>query len=381
MLYPLNMLFKEFKRTNTDIYKRIQTAYEFINESAWDISEFSRNKLNEISENYPIDEDFVRMFTSKSNKQHYSTVFELLVYHSLYNSRFIIEKHPETKNGKRPDFRVTTKENKSIFLECTLSGNTFENEDEKNRKDALLEIIDSLEYFPYWINLEFVDVSKNSISKKKLINFVKQINVLCDKYSDDDLKKIYFEFSDSDWTLNISLFRKSDATIKRSLGMINYGAKIIDKTKSITTSLNDKRASKYQIEEEPYVICVSTNDFSISNDDIAEILFGQYNSEKINTNCSKNSFWIANSSPVNTGVSAIIFFKNFDLYTLENSKIEMWHNPFAINKIPKNIFPFTQYHFDSFSDNLYIKKELDGNNIYSILDIDEIKYQQMIKKS
>lgn len=256
MLYPLNMLFKEFKRTNTDIYKRIQTAYEFINESAWDISEFSRNKLNEISENYPIDEDFVRMFTSKSNKQHYSTVFELLVYHSLYNSRFIIEKHPETKNGKRPDFRVTTKENKSIFLECTLSGNTFENEDEKNRKDALLEIIDSLEYFPYWINLEFVDVSKNSISKKKLINFVKQINVLCDKYSDDDLKKIYFEFSDSDWTLNISLFRKSDATIKRSLGMINYGAKIIDKTKSITTSLNDKRASKYQIEEEPYVICV-----------------------------------------------------------------------------------------------------------------------------
>lgn len=374
------MIFEEFKRTNIEPYKRTQTAFEFLNESAWNISEFSRIKLNQIVEYYPIDDDFIKMFKSKSNKQHYSTVFELLVYCSLINSKLIVEKHSVTKNGKRPDFKIITVENKSIYLECTLSGNTFENEDEKNRKDAVEEIIDSIEFFPYWINIEFIEVSKRSISKRKLIKFVNQIKEICDEYSDNDLTKIYFEFSDSDWNINISLFRKSNPKIKRSLGMISHGAKIIDKTKSITTALNDKRASKYQIDDHPYIICLSNNDFSITHNDISEILFGQHNSEKINISNSKNSFWIANSNPINTGVSAIIFFKNFDLYTLENCTIEMWHNPFAKYKIEKNIFPFTQYSFDLQKENLYVKKQIKENDVFTILDIDELKYKAMNKK-
>lgn len=373
------MLFEKFTRTNVEPYKRSQTAYEFLNVSAWDISKFSRKKLNEIVENYPIDEEFIKMLKSKSNKQHHSSVFELLVYTTLINSHLEIEKHPQTKNGKRPDFKIKNLKNSPIFLECTLSGNNFENADEKNRKDVIEEIIDSIEYFPYWINLEFVENSKKNVSKKKLIRFVNQIKTYSDDHSNNDLEKFNFEFSDNDWIINISLFRKSNTNIKRSLGMINYGAKVINKTKAIITALNDKRASKYKISDEPYVICISTNDFSISKEDISEILFGQFDSEKLNLFNTNNSFWIANSRPINTGVSAIIFYKNFDLFTLESSQIEMWHNPFAKNKIDVKIFPYMQYFYESTENGFFIKKQLSGENIFSVLNINELEYSKIEK--
>jgi len=373
------MLFETFNRTNFEHKKRCQTSYEFLNNSSWKISEFSRNILEKFCKNYLVDEEFIKMFKSKSNKQHDSAIFEIMVYTCLKNSNFIIKKHPITKTGKRPDFEINLDDYSKIYLECTLSGHSIENEDEKNRKETVEEIIENIDFFPYFINLDFIKISKKSISKKRLINFIKQTKDICDIYSDEQLINIYFNYTDNDWIINLSFFRKKNL-IKRSLGFISDEPKIIEKSKAILTALNDKKATKYGIENEPYIICVSINDISITENDISEILFGQYNISLIDLSKSTNGFWTSNIKPFNSTVSAIIFFKNFNLFALENSEISIWHNPFAKNKLKHGILPFDEYLFENTNNFITMSKVKKDKDVFDLLKINKSDYISMNKK-
>ncbi|MBW8361874.1 MAG: hypothetical protein K0M56_06770 [Kaistella sp.] len=374
------MLFDSFERTFSGHKKRSQTAYEFLNNSSWRISNLSRITLDKFAKKYSVDNEFLKVFKSKSNKQHYAAVFELMVNAALTNSKLSLKKHPITQTGKRPDFLASSEDGRDFFLECTLSGNSFENEDEKNRKEAVEEIIDNMNYFPYWINIEFSTISKKSISKKRLVNFIGQIKSICDNYTDEELFNVYFEFEDNDWSLEISLFRKTDSNIKRSLGVISGGVRMIDKSKSLLTALNDKRATKYGIQNQSYVIGVSVNDVSISESDFTEILFGQYSKEVIDLNQLNNGFWISNGNPINSSVSAIVFFKNFNLYVLDSSEITVWHNPFAKNILDTNLLPFDEFYYEKV-ENVLIKNKIQKQvDIFKILGINKLEYCGMNKK-
>lgn len=375
------MLFNSINRTNLDYKKRSEKTYEFLNNSAWKISEFSRNIFEDFADEFIVDAEFLKMFKSESDKQHNSAVFELLIYAALKKSNLKLEKHPISKTGRRPDFQITYDEDYKFYLECTLSGDSFENEDEKKRRERIEEIIDELYFFPYWINIHFITISLKSISKKRLLQFIQKIKDTCDIYSNEELSNVTFEFNDNDWLLGISLLRKADPKIKRSLGIISGGSKIIDKSKSILTALNDKKAAKYGVENEPYVICVSINDMSISEKEIAEILFGQYNTDIIDLVIANNAFWISNCNPINSRVSAIIFCKNFDLFILQSTEISVWHNPFAKNKLKYELLPFDEYIFKKSGNILsrsIIKKATD---IFEILNINKSDYMSMDKKS
>jgi hypothetical protein len=374
------MLFDSFERTFSGYKKRNQSAYEFLNNSSWKISDLSRITLDKFAQNSNVDNEFLKVFKSRSNKQHYAAVFELMVYAALTNSKFTLQKHPITQTGKRPDFLAGSEDGRNFFLECTLSGNSFENEDEKNRKEAVEEIIDNMDYFPYWINIEFSTSSKKSISKKRLVNFIRQIQSICDNYTDVQLLNVYFEFEDNDWLLEISLFRKTDPNIKRSLGIISGGAKMINKSKSLLTALNDKRTTKYGIQNQPYVIGISVNDISISESDFTEMLFGQYCKEVIDLNQLNNGFWISNGNPINSSVSAIVFFKNFDLYVLDSSEITVWHNPFAKNILDKHMLPFEEFYFEKVENTLIKNKIHKQVDIFKMLGINKLEYCGMNKK-
>ncbi|MGE5944937.1 MAG: hypothetical protein ACM31G_11425, partial [Flavobacteriales bacterium] len=88
------MLFSSYIRDNTDHKSRKETAFEFSDRSAWKISELVRQKVDELSIDYEVDNEFLRMFKSKSDKQHYSAIFELLVYSLFTRSNFSLKKHP-----------------------------------------------------------------------------------------------------------------------------------------------------------------------------------------------------------------------------------------------------------------------------------------------
>lgn len=342
--------------------------------SAWKISELVRRKVNELCTDYKRDDEFIRMVKSKSDKQHYSAIFELLTYSIFRLSGFSLIRHPETPTGKRPDFKVTINDF-STFLECTLAGHSFDSLTDKNRKDTIEEIVDDIEYFPYWINLDFQTISDQSVSKRKLLSFLENVKELSEGVPNEQLFENRYLFEDNGWEIEISMLRKTTPDIKRSLGFISGGAKTIDTSKPILTALNDKKASRYGIDTEAYVICLNTSDLFTKESCFAEALFGQYEDTEIDLRyISQYGFFLGGGKPINTSVSAVMIFRNFDLYTLDSSSIAVWHNPYAKNKIATNLLPFDEYVYEvegSLLKKQTFKKEKD---IFAILGIDQEEY-------
>lgn len=375
------MLFSSYIRDNSDHKRRKETAFEFLDRSAWKISELVRQKVNELATVYNLDDEFVKMFKSKSDKQHYSAVFELLTYSVFYHLDFSLTRHPETSTGKKPDFRATLNDFKTL-IECTLAGHSFDSLADKNKKDSIEEIVDDIEYFPYWINLDFKTISDQSVSKRKFLRFLEKVKELSEGLPNEQLIENKYLFEDNGWEVEISMLRKTTPDIKRSLGFISGGAKTIDTSKPILTALQDKKASRYGIDAEPYVICLNTSDLFTKENCFAEALFGQYGDTEIDLSYTmQNGFFFAGGKPINTSVSAVVIFRNFDLYTLDSSSMAVWHNPYAKNKIEPNLLPFDEYIYEvdgSLLKKQVIKKE---KNIFDILEIDKKEYIASKEKS
>lgn len=369
------MIFTSNIEKTSNHKQRAETNFEFLNRSSWKISELAREKFNQFCTSYNPDNEFIQMFKSKSSKQHYSAVFELFVYTILTKSNLKLSRHPQTKTGKRPDFLVESKGFK-IFLECTLSGHSFEREEKKNRKETVEEIIEKMDCFPYFVNLEFITISTQSISKKKLIYFLNQIKDRIVGLSNQELVFRKYLFDEDGWSIEISLSRKSNQSINRSLGFISEKAKVIDPSQPLLTALNDKRTKRYGIETEPYVICLNTSDLFTGEDDFGKALFGHFSINKFNLiHTNQPGFFVANGNPINTSVSAIIFFRNFDIFTLDNCSISMWHNPFAKNKLPINFMPFNEYIFSICGNGIIqTSKTVKDFDVFKAFEIKEEEY-------
>lgn len=369
-----NVLFASYIRDNTAHKSRKETAFEFLDRSAWKISALVRDKVNEWASLYEPDDEFIKMFKSKSDKQHYSAVFELLVYTLLSQSSFSLNRHPATPTGKKPDFQGTLN-GFSYFIECTLAGHSFDSMTDKNRKDTVEEIIDEIDYFPYWINLDFQTISDQSISKRKLLNFLDKVKAISEGIPNETLLERKHLYKDNGWEVEISMLRKTKPDIKRSLGFISGNAKIIDTSKPILTALNDKKASRYGIDTEPYIICLNTSDLFTKEACFAETLFGQYSDSGIDLRYNlEKGFFLSEGKPINTSVSAVVIFRNFDLFTLDGSSVTVWHNPYAKNKLPTGLLPFDEFAYeinDHFLTRTIISKEKD---LFQILGIHKDEY-------
>lgn len=370
------MLFKDYLRTNSEAKSGSESSFQFLERSSWRRCSLMRTKLNEWIVPVTDDKGFISQIKSNNSKQHYAALFELLVYTALTNLGFKVDKHPELSKKTTPDFKVV-KDEINIFMECTLSGNSFESLEEENRKSAIERIIQEIHYYPYFINIDFLTISDASISKKALLNFIDGIKEKSEGIENEQLfhNKHYFE--NNGWKLEISLLRKTDPSIKVSLGFITGEARMIDGTKAIIGALNDKKPSKYGVTNSPYVICLSNSDMFFKEEDMNEILFGRDSSTNIDLSyVTKRGFFYFDGAEINTSVSAILLFRGLDILTLSSAKISIWHNPFAKYLIPLNLLPFDEFFYTI--DGCMLKKEsiLKTYNLLGMFSINESEYEQ-----
>lgn len=377
-----SMLFSTFERTNYDPISRQESSYEFLDRSAWKLSAWVRNKYEEFSRDYQPDEEFLKMFKSQSSKQHQSACFELLVFSLFKKAGFSCTRHPSTTTGKKPDFLVAG-DGLSFYCECTLSGNSYTTEEERNRKSTVEDIIDNMDSFPYWVNLDYKVVSKKSISRRKLIKFITHIAGLNDNIPQEKLIDIPYCYNEDGWNIEITLLRKNKPEIKRNIGYLTEDFKVIDTVAPIITALNDKKASKYGLNENPYVICLNTMDTFTKESCFTQALFGQFESDNTITLYSneQKGFFYHNGKPKNTSVSAVIIFRNFDLLSLTGASVTIWHNPFAKVKLPTEILPFTEKIFKHESSLLKGSSIQKTDNIISEFNIEKEEYLGYLSKT
>lgn len=362
--------------------KRVrESSFQFLERSSWNRCAIVRELINSWLKEIDIDLEFISQIKSKSDKQHDAALFELIVHKFLKQMGLGVSKHPELLKNTTPDFTAESLMGNKYILECTLSGNSFENFGEEKRKEAVEDIIRGIHYYPYFINLSFKSTGGNSVSAKKLKKFIEQIRGVSEGYSNEELFFRRFLFEDGDWRIKISLLRKTNESIKTSLGMVGQDAKMIDGKKAILTALNDKRPSKYGVAESPYIICICNNDPFFHEDDMYNVLFGTDGVEYLNLSYPAISGFFFHKAPVNTSVSGVILFKSTDFLTIDQAKWSLWHNPFAKKPISTGVFPIKEYMLLQEGTRLkksIIEKDID---VFGLLGVNERIYKHNPKQT
>ncbi|WP_448635187.1 hypothetical protein [Pedobacter panaciterrae] len=319
------------------------------------------------------DSEFLSKLRSKNDKQHAAAMFELIVFTLLQKTGYQVQIHPSGPKATAPDFLGTSKDI-IVYLECTLCGNSFESSENERRKESVEDIVRQIQYYPYFINLDFKSVSAISLTPRKLRNFIDQVRDVSEGFDNKELFHKRYLYQENGWRIEVSLLRKSSQTIKTSLGYVSQDAKVISSERTIISALNDKRPSKYGISGTPYVICICINDMFFHVEEMHSILFGTDSGNYIDLSHSHNRGFFFHDKPVNTSVSAIFLFKSTDLITIGSSEWSIWHNPFAKCPLGLYQFPVKEYCFEV-QGNRLVKKEIQNESgIFDLLDIDQMLY-------
>lgn len=367
------MIFDPNIMQTSDAKQVHESSYKFLERSAWNRCKLARAIITTWADAMEPDSEFISKIKSKNDKQHHAAIFELTVFAFLKKAGYEVVKHPLLKKATTPDFMAVI-DNLSVYFECTLSGNSFESSEEEKRKGAVEDIIRQIHYYPYFINLDFKKLSVTSVSSRKLKKFIDQVKELSDGFENEELFHRRFLYQENEWEIEVSLLRKSHNGIKTSLGYIGQDAKVIDSKKAIISALNDKRPSKYGIDDKPYVICICNNDMFFHTDEMSSVLFGIDNGTYIDLSYAGSGGFFYHNKAVNTSVSAVLLFKGTDILTIGSAEWSIWHNPFAKCPLKLDCLPVEEYFFYIKNNRLY-KKEADKNpNIFDLLEIDEVAY-------
>jgi hypothetical protein len=359
------MIFDDTTRTDIAPANGGESAFHFLNRSAWRRCELVRRHINSWVIPLMGDAEFVSQIKSDDDRKHAAAIFELIIYTLLSKTGFELVKHPPGARRTTPDFKAVHSSGIRSYLECKLSGNSFERIEEEKRKKGVENIIREIEFFPYFINLSFINLSLTSLSKKALVNFIRSLEDSSDGFTNEELFQIRHRFEHSGWILEISLVRKSDPGIRGSLGMIMNKARTIDHVKPALNALNDKKPSRYGLLDAPYLIALDNKDMFLNEEEFNEVLFGFDVPERLDLSYSAcKGFFFNDGKAVNTSVSGVVLCKNMNILTLDQARITIWHNPFAKQPLPVGIFPVDEYYYDA--DGYSLSKRLAIKNFHLI---------------
>jgi len=333
------ILFDDFDRVDAKRDKHDSSTYRFLNNSAWPAAAYVRKLLSQWAMKFPLDKDFTRRFKSLNNRQHRSAFFELVMFEWFLKHQFEVKFQQPVVEGssRRPDFTIVQNTERKFIAECTVSPSHDDNEGRDTLQNQITDVLESVSSPNYFVNIDFVQNGKGAIRKKIISDFIKaMLDDNVDKPTTSKGKP--YSLITSGWQIDFDLIPKTNQ--QRTLGVTSYGGFIfIDSERPLRAALNAKRASKYGRPSIPFVICVNSTDPFLDEISTEQTFIGS--SEQT------DAYFLAAGKPQNTGVSAVMIVKHVGPWNLHDVKASLWHNPWAINPLPKNLLAIDQRVFES----------------------------------
>lgn len=361
-------VFDNFPRTRTKRANHNSSQYEFLNTSAWKVAAYVRHIITEWTQDFPVDKDFVKRFTSKKDKEHRAAFFELTMFQWMKKQGLEIGFQHEATNdsNRRPDLTALQHGEIMFRAECTLSAMPDEIEGIETLKDIITDIIEAVPCPDFFIRVNFEKTSTQTLSKKKVEKFITQ---MIKEGSEGVLLNKKWTLDEMGWCIEFSLFKKSRPA-QRSLGGISNGpASIIDSVTPLRRALNSKRGRNYGTQDKPYLICINSRDMYLDEISIAQTLFGIQYYSAWNLSESMSGFFLEQGIPQNQSVSAILITKDLGAYNLLQPQMAIWHNPWAHFQLPSNLLSISQNLFSKDESGRFNLMRIEGAAMGKILEI------------
>jgi hypothetical protein len=317
--------------------KYLASDYELICGSTKTSTIECRNLIEHWFDQLPPDNlnEFLGRFKSKSTEHHVGALFELFVYNLCVSLGFKTIKNAESKI---PDFKIITSKNETIFIECTIAGDSISKASAHKNSERLYQKLNS-ENLSYWVKIQIEQAGQHPIPEGKLLRIIKsKINLL--NYEEELQKAKIQNFSKEElisldsWSIVLSFRAKPKEILLTSndnVGIFSGGLMPIESTKYLTQALNEKRTSKYEVNEMPYIIAINSLEIGLTEYEILATLVG--NSEK------GTGFFGMNK---NTSVSGVLLAKRLNSWNVKEPSLAFYHNPWAKRPINENILNLNQ---------------------------------------
>lgn len=345
------MIFDEFKRDDLSTASYQVRHFEYLNISARTEATESRRYMEEWFSAYPDaeKEEIRARIRSNDDRQFESAFFELFLFAFLTRLGCSFQVHPGMSGDvlKRPDFLVTSTKGEQFYLEATVATDISDEENAADaRKRVVYDSINKVESPNFFIGMNIEGDPKTSPPGKTIRGFLRkklegvgpdEIAEAYDKFGDEALPKWKYSFEGWDITF-FPIPKKPDARGKegvRPLGMQSFGARWIDSSAAIRSSI-EKKASRYGDLESPYIVAINALGGAVDRESVLEAAFGK---ERVIINTATlaververdwNGAWISGGVPKNTRVSGILVAKKVCPWSFLHREMVLYLNPWA----------------------------------------------------
>jgi hypothetical protein len=332
--------------------------------------------------------EFRARFREADDYHHRSAFFELFLNELLLRLKYQIEIHPEIRGiPRRPDFRITSPEGTSSYLEAVLATDeTREETAARARMNQVYDTLNRLESPDYYLGMDLRGEPATPPSGRNMRNFLEQ-RIAGLRYEDtSELFRLegipgmpHWRYEHDGWTIDFFPIPKSDQARGRAgarpVGLQAEGARLLETRASIRDAVLEK-AGRYGELDEPYIVAVNVLSDHMDRTDVMEGLFG-YEQFTFRVEAglpqdpqfsrARNGAWVGPKGIQNTRVSGALIFNNLTPSNLLWAEPCLYRNPWAARSFKGALdnLPRVQ------AKNAQEVEFLDGESLQSIFNIPE----------
>jgi len=358
------MLFEDKKRSSLEPARQNQPKFSYLNDSARPIVGLVRDKLEEFFAHYPHPHksELMKRIQSRSDVQHESAVFELLLHEILLKMKCQVEVHPELDGSTTPDFLVREDDGKQWYLEAKLVTEMSTSEHgAESRLDDLLASIDSEGSSKYWLKVHYRGKPTRTLSGKKIrgtiIDWLETLDYseLLTKFKSNGLTTMpekIFHFDGL--VLGVSPIPKcSDEetkTFSRQIGITMSSLQASSTAADLRNAIS-KKATHYDGICKPYYIAINDVNSYVEPSDVLEALYGVQADHFAFSRDGHLSFTVPTNQNgalihKNTSVTGCLIGSSVTIWNFASTTFELYLNPNARLDSPSALRRFPTIEID-----------------------------------
>ena len=365
-------IFDNKSRNDAAAPRPTETVYSYLNRcpEPW-VAEI-RRFLEELESGFPESrkkDKLIDLIKSKDDREHYSALFELLVYSLLKKVGLEVEIEPKV-GGAVPDFLVIDSDGRKCLIEAsTITGLSDEEWIQMKTYDRVHECIDKIIHPDFVFAVFFEKWPTRTPKLSRLSKFIKISlqSIDYDVVTKEILKgnknspnRSFYLPEQFGMKLRLKVIPKSTGKRakpeSRSIAFTSHPAQFLNYAKHIEKKLKEK-SSKYGKLDFPYILalnCMSLHPGRTTpwREEIIDALIGCPTAAVIEPQNTDSigieNVWIHRSNALlnsgkNTRISGVLFFRNLKARTIWYADGGIIGNPHAINSLP----PWVEF-FDVF---------------------------------
>ncbi len=396
-------LFEHDIQMDSSAKHHLESEYEFLNRSSWNVSIRSRDLCQAMFEDYPSTDhhrdDLHGRFTSDDEGQHLGAYFELVVHELLRRLGFAVTVHPRVPGvNSQPDFLARSGDNR-FYLEATVSQASSAEIPDNAILDQIYTWIDEIDDPHFLVTVRPSGCPTNQPSKRYIQSRIRRL--MADSDPDRVLQQVDGSYSRrvdapsvtielDGCSLHVGLWPKPREKWGISAGRtiaawFGGGAKDVSPTlgAAVDRKAREKRVGQL---DAPLVVACSTVDgfYNFAEEGLVS-LFGLRNREygppdwnvKLGEPRLERGVWIDKSGVArNENLAAVWLFGNARpvATTPTGYGDRLFLNPHYKQNLPKELLSVASAHVH---DGQLLWTE--GVDLSALLDIPEIPYAELRK--